>query len=80
MRIGAFEHNGTRYQTHVHVIVMDSPEVLSLRRFRDVLRDDATLRNAYEAKKREILKSGVRERADYTHAKGEFIRSVIGPS
>jgi GrpB-like predicted nucleotidyltransferase (UPF0157 family) len=80
MRIGAFDHNGARYQSHVHVIAMESPEVISLRRFRDVLRDNAALRDAYEAKKREILKSGVRERADYTHAKGEFIRSVIGPS
>jgi len=80
MRIGAFDHRGTIYQSHVHVIAMDSPEVLSLRRFRDVLRADSALRDAYEAKKREILKSGVRERADYTHAKGEFIRSVIGPS
>jgi GrpB-like predicted nucleotidyltransferase (UPF0157 family) len=80
MRIGAFDHGDTRYQTHVHVITLDSPEVLSLRRFRDVLRNNAALRDAYEAKKREIIKSGVRERADYTHAKGEFIRSVIGPS
>lgn len=80
MRIGAFEHGGMRYQTHVHVIATDSPEVLSLRRFRDALRANAALREAYETKKREILKSGVRERADYTHAKGEFIRSVIGPS
>ena len=78
MRVGAVDHRGTRYQIHVHVIGMDSPEVLSLRQFRDVLRADQTLRNAYEAKKREILESGVREPSDYTHAKGEFIRSVIG--
>jgi GrpB-like predicted nucleotidyltransferase (UPF0157 family) len=80
MRVGAFDHDDTRYQSHVHVIAMDSPEVSSLRQFRDALRDNGALRHAYEAKKREIIKSGVRERADYTHAKGEFIRSVIGPS
>ncbi len=61
MRIGAVEHDGTRYRLHVHVIADTSPEVETLRRFRDVLRADP------------------QERRAYTDAKGEFIRSVIGP-
>lgn len=79
MRVGAIQHNGKRYRLHVHVIAATSPEVEALRRFRDVLRRDAALREAYEARKREILQAGVRERRAYTYAKGEFIRSVIGP-
>jgi dephospho-CoA kinase len=78
MRVGAIEHGGKRYRLHVHVIAMDDPEVASLRRFRDVLRADAALRDAYQAKKLAILKSGFNEPADYTYAKGEFIRSVLG--
>jgi GrpB-like predicted nucleotidyltransferase (UPF0157 family) len=78
MRVGAIEHDGKRYRLHVHVIAMDDAEVASLRRFRDVLRADAALRDAYQAKKLAILKSGVNKPADYTYAKGEFIRSVIG--
>ncbi|HSS71002.1 MAG TPA: GrpB family protein [Casimicrobiaceae bacterium] len=78
MRVGAIQHNGKRYRLHVHVIAMDDPEVASLRRFRDALRVDPALRNAYEAKKLAILKSGFNDPSDYTYAKGEFIRSVIG--
>jgi GrpB-like predicted nucleotidyltransferase (UPF0157 family) len=78
MRVGAIQHNGKRYRLHVHVIAMDDPEVASLRRFRDALRADSALRDAYEAKKLAILKSGFNEPSDYTYAKGEFIRSVIG--
>lgn len=80
MRVGAIEHDGKRYRLHVHVIAMNDPEVASLRRFRDVLRADTALRDAYQAKKLAILKSGVNKPADYTYAKGEFIRSVIGGS
>jgi len=79
MRIGAVEHDGTRYRLHVHVIADTSPEVETLRRFRDVLRTDRALRDAYQARKRAILESGLQERRAYTDAKGEFIRSVIGP-
>jgi GrpB-like predicted nucleotidyltransferase (UPF0157 family) len=78
MRVGAIEHAGKRYRLHLHLIGANSPEKESLRRFRDALRADAALRDAYQAKKRAILISGLSEPKDYTHAKGEFIDSVIG--
>ena len=78
MRVGAIDHGGRRYRLHVHVIDMTSPEVESLRRFRDALRADPALRDAYQARKRAILESGLHEPREYTHAKGEFITSVIG--
>ncbi len=78
MRVGAIEHAGKRYRLHLHLIGMNSPEKESLRRFRDALRADPALRDAYQAKKRAILRSGLREPKDYTHAKGEFINAVIG--
>jgi GrpB-like predicted nucleotidyltransferase (UPF0157 family) len=78
MRVGAIQHAGKRYRLHLHLIGMNSPEKESLRRFRDALRADPALRDAYQAKKRAILRSGLREPKDYTHAKGEFINAVIG--
>jgi len=60
------------------LIDLNSPEKETLRRFRDVLRADPALRDAYQAKKRTILQLGVRDPKDYTYAKREFITSVIG--
>ncbi len=80
MRVGAIEHAGKRYRLHVHLIGTNSPEKEKLRRFRDALRANPALRDAYQAKKRAILQSGVHEPKDYTYAKGEFITSIIGPS
>ncbi|HZI83151.1 MAG TPA: GrpB family protein [Casimicrobiaceae bacterium] len=78
MRVGAIEHDGKRYRLHAHVIAMTSSEIASLRRFRDLLRADAALRDAYQDKKRAILQSGLSEPRAYTQAKGEFISSVMG--
>ena len=77
MRVGRIEHDGTAYNLHVHVVVADGPEAKSLRRFRDVLRADSALRDAYQAKKRAILGSGVSKPSDYTHAKGQFINAIL---
>ena len=55
MRQGSLEHEGTRFNLHVHVIPADSPEVEAHRRFRDRLRADPALREAYVARKREII-------------------------
>ena len=78
MRVGRIEYDGKGYDLHVHVVAADSAETRSLRRFRDALRADPALRDAYQAKKRAILESGVSKPSDYTYAKGEFINAVIG--
>ena len=78
MRVGAIEHGGRVYRLHIHVIAADSAEATALRRFRDALRADPALRDAYQARKRAILESGVSEPVDYTNAKGNFIGEVIG--
>jgi GrpB-like predicted nucleotidyltransferase (UPF0157 family) len=80
MRVGAIEHRGHVYRLHMHVVAADSDEAQSLYRFRDVLRSDPALRDAYQAKKRAILQSGVESSNDYTHAKGEFIGAVLSRS
>jgi GrpB-like predicted nucleotidyltransferase (UPF0157 family) len=78
MRVGAIEHEGEVFRLHVHVVEQDSPEALDLRRFRDVLRKDDALSQAYQAKKRAILQSGLSEPVGYTKEKGEFITAVLG--
>jgi dephospho-CoA kinase len=78
MRVGAIEHRGQVYRLHMHIVAADSDEARSLYRFRDVLRSDPALRDAYQAKKRAILQSGVNSSNDYTQAKGEFISAVLG--
>jgi GrpB-like predicted nucleotidyltransferase (UPF0157 family) len=78
MRVGAIEYDGRIYRMHVHVVAAESAEAKALYRFRDVLRLDEKLRDAYQARKRAILQSGTSDPAGYTHAKGEFINAVIG--
>ena len=77
MRVGAIEHDGQVFRLHVHIVAEDSVEAVDLRRFRDALRADDALRDAYQAKKRAILQSGLSEPIGYTKAKGEFIDAVI---
>ena len=77
MRVGAIEQEGRVYRLHVHIVAEDSAEVGELRRFRDALRGDAELRDAYQAKKRAILQAGTSEPVGYTTAKGEFINAVL---
>jgi GrpB-like predicted nucleotidyltransferase (UPF0157 family) len=78
MRVGAIEYDRRVFRLHVHVVAEDSPEAIDLRRFRDALRADPVLRDAYQAKKRAILQSGLSEPVGYTKAKGEFIDAVLG--
>ena len=77
MRVGAIQYDGQVFRLHVHVVAEDSAEAVDLRRFRDVLRGDPVLRDAYQAKKRAILQSGLSEPIGYTKAKGEFIDAVL---
>lgn len=80
MRQGSLEHAGTRFNLHVHVIPADSPEVENHRRFRDRLREAPALREAYVARKREILAQGVTNSGDYSEAKGSVIQDILDGS
>ena len=72
MRVGTLEHAGSVFRLHVHVIAADSPEAAGLRGFRDRLRADPQLMDAYVARKRAILAAGVTDSLDYCLRKGEF--------
>ena len=77
MRVGSVEHDGARFQIHAHVLRADDPEVEANRGFRDRLRADAALLEAYVARKRAIVDGGVTDATDYSYAKGDFIRDAL---
>jgi GrpB-like predicted nucleotidyltransferase (UPF0157 family) len=78
MRTGSVVHDGTRFRLHVHVIAASSPEVIELRTFRDRLRADPRLVDAYVACKRAIIAGGCTDSVDYSIRKGEFVTEVLG--
>jgi GrpB-like predicted nucleotidyltransferase (UPF0157 family) len=77
MRTGSVVHDGTAFNLHVHVIAADSPEVKELRSFRDGLRADPALREAYVAAKRAIIADGCTDGLDYCYRKGEFVTTAL---
>lgn len=77
MRIGTVQHQGQEFRLHVHVIVATSPEVGEKLSFRDHLRSDPTLVDAYTTTKRELIESGYLVPQEYSEAKTTFVRSVL---
>ena len=77
MRVGSVEYFGRIYRIHAHVIETGCAEARDLVRFRELLRHDVDLRRAYEAEKRAILARGITRGAEYSNAKGDFIRRTL---
>lgn len=61
---------------NLHVFPEGAPDIAADLAFRDALRNDATLREEYEALKRELAQREWRTVQEYADAKGEFIRRV----
>jgi GrpB-like predicted nucleotidyltransferase (UPF0157 family) len=80
MRVGSVLHDGDRFALHVHVVAGGSAEEAWDLGFRDRLRADPALVEAYVARKREIIAEGVIDSVEYSRAKGPFIEGVIGPT
>jgi GrpB-like predicted nucleotidyltransferase (UPF0157 family) len=74
--LGAIEYDDTLFRIHVHIIAADAQEVTDQRLFRDRLRADRSLVEAYVAKKREILERGITHGPSYADEKTEFIVGV----
>jgi mannose-6-phosphate isomerase-like protein (cupin superfamily) len=77
MRVGSVVYEGFRLLLHAQVIAADSPEVATFRAFRDRLRADPGLADAYAASKREILAAGITDPVDYCAAKGVFVEGIL---
>ncbi len=77
MRVGAVEHKGCMFRTHLHVIAASSREAAALRAFRELLRADPQKAEAYVAQKRAILAAGVTDSRAYTGMKGRFVEAAL---
>lgn len=62
---------------HVHGVVEGSDLWLKHLAFRDALRNDAALREEYQALKLRLAREFAQDKAAYTDAKAPFIRSVL---
>jgi GrpB-like predicted nucleotidyltransferase (UPF0157 family) len=77
MRVGAARYQGRTYRLHVHVIAAHSPEVETLRAFRDRLRTSRQAVESYVEQKRAILAAGVTDSRAYTTMKSAFIQKAL---
>lgn len=77
MRVGSVQAFGATYRVHAHVIERDGEEHRGLIRFRDAMRSDAGLREAYESVKQGILARGITDSLEYCYAKEAFITEVL---
>jgi len=77
MRVAAVSAIGDRFRVHAHVIERNAAEHRKLIGFRDALRRDPDLCNAYEKTKEQILASGITDSLDYSKAKESFITAIL---
>lgn len=69
---------GATPRVHLHAVVRGGPLWRQHLRFREALRDDPALRDAYAALKRTLAATHADDKAAYTRAKAPFIRQVLG--
>ncbi len=77
MRVGSLQAFGATYRIHAHVIERDGEEHRGLIRFRNAMRADPALREAYESAKQSILARGITDSLEYCYAKEAFITQVL---
>ncbi len=79
--IGALDHDGRRHRIHFHVRPAEHRVYGREHRrdlvFRDALRADPALRDAYTARKEAIASAGVTDTFRYSMAKTEWIRGTL---
>jgi 5-(carboxyamino)imidazole ribonucleotide synthase len=79
MLCGNVVHDGTSFRIHLHVMPPARGELRELIRFRDALRADAGLRDAYAAAKLRIVTAAPDGEANlmYTAHKGGFVQDAL---
>jgi 5-(carboxyamino)imidazole ribonucleotide synthase len=79
MLIGAVEEGGGTFRIHLHVMPPARRELAELRAFRDALRADDALRDAYAAAKLRIVEAAPDGEANqlYTVHKGDFVQEAL---
>ena len=74
---GSLREEGDVFAIHLHVIPLGDPEIEEMRAFRERLRADPALREAYVAQKRRIVEEGVPDSLEYAYRKGVFVVSTL---
>lgn len=72
-----FFRRGDPRMYHLHLAAIDGKFWWDHLRFRDLLRNDASLRDAYASLKTELVARYPRDRESYIDAKGPFVRDVL---
>jgi GrpB-like predicted nucleotidyltransferase (UPF0157 family) len=74
---GTLRHGDIDYPVHVHVVPAGSPEVATIRGFRDALGADPVLRRRYAVLKRAIVAGGPADPVAFTKAKHDWIAATL---
>jgi GrpB-like predicted nucleotidyltransferase (UPF0157 family) len=69
MRVGSIGRDGDTCGLHVHVVPADSGEPDEIRAFRDSLRANPEMMEAYVQRKRDSIVGGTTDALDYSKAK-----------
>ena len=77
MRVGSIIFDGDTFSLHVHVVPASSDEPDELRAFRDSLRADREMLEAYVRRKRKIIEGGTTDAIDYSILKGAFVQEAL---
>ncbi len=74
---GSLREAGEIFWIHLHVVPVGEPEIEEMRAFRDRLRRDPSLRDAYVAEKRRIVGEGVPDSLEYSYRKAQFVIDTL---
>jgi GrpB-like predicted nucleotidyltransferase (UPF0157 family) len=74
---GSLREDSDVFAIHLHVIPDGDPEIEEMRGFRERLRADPALREAYVEQKRRIVESGAPNALEYSYEKGVFVVSTL---
>jgi GrpB-like predicted nucleotidyltransferase (UPF0157 family) len=74
---GVLPHDDTSFRIHVHVVPASSPDVASMRGFRDALLADPALRAEYAALKEAIVAGGPVDSVAFSKAKHDYIVATL---
>jgi 5-(carboxyamino)imidazole ribonucleotide synthase len=78
---GTVIHDGTPFAVHLHVMPVGRGELAELLGFRDALRADGRLRDAYATEKQRIVAGAAADHAgatsDYTLQKADFVEEAL---
>lgn len=76
MRTGGIRYNGKIYRIHLHIIFEGSDEIQRILSFRNLLLENAGLKQEYINLKYKIVNKGILDPTDYCQAKKSFINSL----